>query len=158
MATKALSISDAWIVDSGCAQHVCNNALRFVKMDKYDGPPLRSVDTSTAPSGIGVANVLCNVRGRKKWLVLDDVLFVLTAHANLISVLQLLNRGAKIDFLSNGAIIRNKSDGKNLFTACQYHGVYALDLWAKPAFPAYYVSSQSALWHNRLAHMSGANI
>jgi hypothetical protein len=87
-------------------------------MDKYDGPPLRSVDTSTAPSGIGVANVLCNVRGRKKWLVLDDVLFVLTAHANLISVLQLLNRGAKIDFLSNGAIIRNKSDRKNLFTAC----------------------------------------
>ncbi|OKP10343.1 hypothetical protein PENSUB_4232, partial [Penicillium subrubescens] len=73
MVTKALSIRDAWIVDSGCAQHVCNNASRFVKMDKYDGPPLRSVDTSTAPSGIGVANILCNVRGKKKWLVLDDV-------------------------------------------------------------------------------------
>lgn len=158
MATKTLSIRDAWIVDSGCAQHVCNNASRFVKMDKYDGPPLRSVDTSTAPSGIGVANVLCNVRGRKKWPVLDDVLFVPTAHANLISVLQFLKRGAKIDFSSNGAIIRNKSDGKNLFTASQYHGVYALDLWAKPAFPAYHVSPQSALWHNRLAHMSGANI
>jgi hypothetical protein len=112
MATKTLSIRDAWIVDSGCAQHICNNASRFVKMDKYDGPPLRSVDTSTAPSGVGVANILCNVRGRKKWLVLDDVLFVPTAHANLISVLQLLNRGAKIDFSSNGAIIRNKSDGK----------------------------------------------
>jgi hypothetical protein len=158
MVTKAPSIRDAWIVDSGCAQHVCNNASRFVKMDKYDGPPLRSVDTSTAPSGIGVANILCNVQGKKKWLVLDDVLFVPTAHANLISVLQLLNRGAKIDFSSNGAKIRNKSDGRNLFTASQYHGVYALDLWAKPAFPAYHIRPQSALWHNRLAHMSDANI
>jgi len=158
MVTKSASISDAWIVDSGCAQHVCNNATRFVKMDKYNGPPLRSVDTSTAPSGIGMANVLCNVRGKKKWLVLDDVLFVPTAHANLISVLQLLNRGAKIDFSRNGAIIRNKSDGRNLFTASQYHGVYALDLWANFVFPAYHVSPQSALWHNRLAHLSGANI
>jgi hypothetical protein len=87
MVTKSASISDAWIADSGCAQHVCNNATRFVKMDKYNGSPLRSVDTSTAPSGIGMANVLCNVRGKKKWLVLDDVLFVPTAHANLISVL-----------------------------------------------------------------------
>lgn len=158
MVTKSASINDAWIVDSGCAQHVCNNATRFVKMDKYDGPPLRSVDTSTAPSGIGIANVLCNVRGRKKWLVLNDVLFVPTAHANLISVLQLLNRGAKIDFSSKGAIIRNKSDGRNLFTASEYHGVYALDLWAKLVFPAYHISPQSALWHHRLAHLGGANI
>jgi hypothetical protein len=35
MATKTLSIRDAWIIDSGCAQHVCNNASRFVKVDKY---------------------------------------------------------------------------------------------------------------------------
>lgn len=125
MATKPLSIRDAWVVDSGCAQHVSNTASRFVKMDKYDGPPLRSVDTSTSTSGIGVANVLCNVRGRKKWLVLDNVLFVPTAPANLTSWLQLLNRGAKIDFSRSGATIRNKSEGINLFTASQYHGVYA---------------------------------
>ncbi|KAJ5973203.1 hypothetical protein N7481_010413 [Penicillium waksmanii] len=56
MDTKAAQINDAWIVDNGCAQHVCNNAMGFVKMDKYDGPPFRSVDTSMAPSGIGVTN------------------------------------------------------------------------------------------------------
>lgn len=50
MATKTLSIRDAWIVNSGCAQHLYNNASRFIKMDKYHGPQLRSVDTSTAPS------------------------------------------------------------------------------------------------------------
>ena len=134
MATKTLSIRDAWIVDSGCAQHVCNNASRFVKMAKYHGPPLRSVDTSTAPSGVGTVNVLCNVRGRKKWLVLDNVLYVPSAHANLISVLQLLKRGAKVEFSSQSASIRNKSNGKNLYTASQYHGVYALDLWTKSDF------------------------
>ncbi|KAJ5829151.1 uncharacterized protein N7525_007404 [Penicillium rubens] len=158
MATKTLSIRDAWIVDSGCAQHVCNSASKFVQMDKYHGPPLRSVDASTTPSGVGTVNVLCNVRGRRKWLVLDNVLYVPSAHANLISVLQLLKRGAKVEFSSQNASIRNKSNGKNLYTASQYHGVYALDLWTNLTFPAYHVSSQMALWHNRLAHLSDANI
>ncbi|KAJ5283470.1 hypothetical protein N7505_001450 [Penicillium chrysogenum] len=158
MATKSLSIRDAWIVDSGCAQHVCNNASRFVKMDKYHGPPLRSVDTSTTPSGVGTANVLCNVRGRRKWLVLDNVLYVPSAHANLISVLQLLKRGAKVEFSSQSASIRNKSNGKNLYTASQYHGVYALDLWTNLTFPSYHVSQQMTLWHNRLAHLGDANL
>jgi hypothetical protein len=158
MTTKTLSIRNAWIVDSGCAQHVCNDASRFVKIDKYHGPPLRSVNTSTTPSGVGTVNVLCNVRGRRKWLVLDDVLFVPSAHANLISVLQLLKRGAKVEFSSQGASIRNKSNGKNLYTASQYHGVYALNLWTNLTFPAYHVSPQMSLWHNRLAHMSDANL
>jgi hypothetical protein len=61
MATKALPIRDVWNVDSGCVQHVCNNASRFVKMDKYPGPPLGSVDTFTAPSGVGTDNFLCKV-------------------------------------------------------------------------------------------------
>ncbi len=30
MATKTLLIRDAWIVNCGCAQHVCNKASRFV--------------------------------------------------------------------------------------------------------------------------------
>ena len=100
MAIKTLSIRDAWIVNSGCAQHVCNNASRFVEMEKYHRPPLKSVDTSTTPSRVGTVNVLCNVRGRRKWLVLDNVLYVLSAHTNLVSVLQLLKRGAKVEFSS----------------------------------------------------------
>ncbi|KAJ5350210.1 hypothetical protein N7541_007937 [Penicillium brevicompactum] len=158
MAIKTPSIRDAWIVDSGCAQHVCNSASRFVQMAKYHGPSLRGIDTSTAPSGVGTVNILCNVRGRKKWLVLDNVLYVPSAHANLISVLQLLQRGAKVEFSSRDAILRNKSNGKNLFTASEYHGVYALDLWASLTFPSYHVSSQMSLWHSRLAHMSDANL
>ncbi|KAI2867915.1 hypothetical protein CBS76997_10738 [Aspergillus niger] len=158
MATQTLTVRDAWIVHSGCAQHVCNSTSRFIQMDKYHGPPLRSVDASTTPSGVGTVNILCNARGRRKWLVLDNVLYVPSAHANLISVLQLLNRGAKIEFSSQGASIRNKSNGKNLYTASQYHGVYALDLWTNLTFPAYHVSPQMTLWHNRLAHLSDANL
>ena len=90
--------------------------------------------------------------------MLDNVLFVPSAHANLISVLQLLKRGAKIQFSSQGASIRNKSNGKNLYTASQYHGVYALDIWTNHSFPAYHVSPQMTLWHHRLAHMSDANL
>jgi hypothetical protein len=112
MTTKTLPIRDAWIVDSGCAQHVCNSVSKFVQIDRYHGPPLRSVDSSTPPSGVGTVNILCKVRGSRKWLVLDNVLFVPSAHANLISVLQLLKRGAKVEFSSQGASIRNKSNGK----------------------------------------------
>ncbi|OQD61512.1 hypothetical protein PENPOL_c016G05407 [Penicillium polonicum] len=127
-------------------------------MDKYHRPPLRSVDTSTTPSGVGTVNIMCNVRGRRKWLVLDNVLYVPSAHANLISVLQLLKQGAKVEFSSRSASIRNKSNGKKLYTASQYHGVYALDLWTTLTFPSPHVSPKMALWHNRLAHLSDANL
>ncbi|OJD10622.1 hypothetical protein AJ78_08417 [Emergomyces pasteurianus Ep9510] len=66
MTTKTLSIHDAWIVDSGCAQHVCNNRSKFVQLNNYCEPPLRSVDASTAPLGVGTVNILCSVRDRRK--------------------------------------------------------------------------------------------
>ena len=95
MALKTFSIHNVWIVDSGCAQHICNSASRFVQIAKYHDPSLRGVDTSTAPSGMGIVNILCNIRSRKKWLVLRNVLYIPSAHANYISVLQLLKRGEK---------------------------------------------------------------
>ncbi|KAK7177988.1 hypothetical protein PSPO01_15964 [Paraphaeosphaeria sporulosa] len=117
MATSTLPLRDAWIVDSGCAQHVCNNASRFICMDKYDGPPLQSVDGSTSASG-----------------------------------------GAAIDLSSRGASIRKKTNRKISYTASQYHGVYALDLWTYLSFPAYHVSPQMKLWHNHFAHLSDGNL
>lgn len=158
MVTRTIPIRDAWIIDNGCAQHVCNNASKFVQMDTYHGPALRSVDAFTYPSGVGTANILCNARGRRRWLILDNVLFVPSAHANLISVLQLLERGAKVEFSSNGAGIWNKTCKKGPYTASKYLGVYALDLWTNLSFPAYHVSPQLTLWHNRLAHLSDANL
>jgi hypothetical protein len=156
--TGTLPIRDAWIIDSGCAQHVCNNASKFVQIGTYHRPALRSVDAPTSPSGIGTINVLCNAHGRRRWLILDNVLFVPSAHANLISVLQLLERGAKVEFSSKGASIRNKSSKRSSYTASKYHGVYALDLLTNLTFPAYHVSPQLTLWHNRLAHLSDSNL
>lgn len=51
-ATRTLPIRDAWIVDTGCAQHICNKRSKFVTMGDYFGPPLKSVDGSTAPTGL----------------------------------------------------------------------------------------------------------
>jgi hypothetical protein len=90
--------------------------------------------------------------------VLDNILYIPSAHANLILVLQLLKQGAKVEFSSHGASIRNKLNRKNLYTASQYHGVYALNLWTNLTFPSYHVSPQMTLWHNQLAHLSDANL
>ena len=158
MATRTLPIREAWIVDTGCAQHICNNRSKFVTMGDYFGPPLKSVDGSTAPSGVGTVNILCKVQGRRKWLVLDNVLFVPTAHANLLSVLQLIKCGAKVEFTKRSASIRNRLTGGSLYTASEYHGVYALNLWTNLSFPAYHCSPQMTLWHHRLAHLSDANL
>jgi hypothetical protein len=86
MAIKTLSICNIKIIDSGCAQHVCNSASRFVQIAKYYGPVLRGVGTSTAALGVGTVNILCNIRSRKKWLMLDNVLYIPSTHTNLISV------------------------------------------------------------------------
>jgi hypothetical protein len=90
MTAKILPIHDAWIVDSGCAQHVCNNVSKFIKLDKYHGPLLKSVNTSLIPSRIGTVNVLCSVRDRRRWIMLDHVLLIPSTHINLISIVQLL--------------------------------------------------------------------
>jgi hypothetical protein len=87
MAIKTLPIRNAWIINSRCAQHIYNNTLKFVQLNKYHGLPLKSVNTLTTPSGVGTVNVLCNIRGRRKWLILNNILFILSAHTNLISVL-----------------------------------------------------------------------
>ncbi|KAK7177315.1 hypothetical protein PSPO01_16638 [Paraphaeosphaeria sporulosa] len=100
----------------------------------------------------------CAARGKRRWLVLDNVLFVPSAHANLISVVQLLKGGAAIDLSSRGASIRKKTNRKISHTASQYHGVYALDLWTYLSFPAYHVSLEMKLWHNRFAHLSDGNL
>jgi hypothetical protein len=90
-----------------------------VQKEGYYGPPLRRVNT------------MC------RWNIENVVKFKpflpRTSHGtftvptpegvvNLISVLQLLQRGAKVEFSSQGARIRNNSNGKNLYTASQYHG------------------------------------
>lgn len=51
MATKTVSIDDAWIINSGYTQHVCNNVTRFVHMEKYYKPPHRSVNSTMTSWG-----------------------------------------------------------------------------------------------------------
>jgi hypothetical protein len=34
IALKPPSIRDAWIIDIGCAPHICNTAARYVQMEK----------------------------------------------------------------------------------------------------------------------------
>jgi hypothetical protein len=96
-------------------------------MEKYYGQLSRNVNNCTTPLGLETVN-LCSVRGRRTWF------------ANLVSVLHLLQRGAEVDLLSQGAGIRNKSNGKNLYTASRHHGVYARDIWTRNSFLIYHVS------------------
>lgn len=155
IATRTLPIRDAWIVDSGSAQHVCNDASKFMQMDVYHKPALSSVDASTSLSAVGTPNILCNARGRMKWLVVDNVLSVPSAEANLVSKLHLLQRGAKVEFSIKGASSCTKSSKKIWYTASKYYGFYALDLWTNLSFPAYRVGPQVTLWHNRRAPVTG---
>jgi hypothetical protein len=64
------------------------------------GPHSRALMHPHLPSGVGTVNVLCNARGKRRWLVLDNLLFAPPAQANLISVLRLIERGAKVEFSS----------------------------------------------------------
>jgi hypothetical protein len=52
---------------------------------------------------MGTVIFLCNIRDKRKWLMLDNIRFIPFAHANLISMLQLLKRGAKVKLSSQGA-------------------------------------------------------
>ncbi|KAK7177522.1 hypothetical protein PSPO01_16430 [Paraphaeosphaeria sporulosa] len=155
MATRTLPLQDAWIVDSGCAPHVCNNASRFVYIDKYDGPPIQSVDDSTSASGVKTVNVLGCTQSKTRWLILDNVLLVPSTREPLWS-----NYSTGAPQSTFQAVCQypqeNKSENRLRGQSIPW------SIYARPVdqsfLPAYHISPQMRLWHNRFAHLSDGNL
>src|SRR5438045_4840962 len=107
-------------------QHSSCRREDFVSIYPYHGKPLSGIGgVQLMPEGVGTLKVDCNVQGKQSFMLLTNTLYCPTIGVNLISVSQLLQVGAKVNFQSSKAIITH---GQRAFTATQHSGLFLLDL------------------------------
>ena len=124
--TTSTPLQGVYVVDTGCAQHSSCRREDFVSLYPYHGKPLSGIGgVQLMPEGVGTVKVDCSVRGRQSFMLLTNTLYCPTMGVNLISVSQLLQVGAKVNFQSSKAIIIH---GQRDFTATQHSGLFLLDL------------------------------
>ena len=157
-ALSTFSFADAWILDSGCTQHTTYQKELFVSMTPVNRGPMVGISGPGPKSeAIGTIRLKCLVDGELKTVDFSNVLYTPNAKVNLLSVSQIVNKGADVQITKQGAQI--KLDQLHL-TANISQGLWVLRTSADPvALKATSLSPSAVdLWHSRLGHLGEQNV
>ncbi|XP_048135638.1 uncharacterized protein LOC125315239 [Rhodamnia argentea] len=102
--------NDAWLVDSGCTNHMTSNLKSFRSLDKSVGSKVR-IGNGQDIEVQGKGTVA--IEGNQEVKPISDVLFVPKIDQNLLSVGQLVERGYKVKFEGKECLIDN-ADSKEV--------------------------------------------
>jgi len=93
--------------------------------------------------------------GIKNSTTIENVLYVEGLKHSLLSIIQLCNKGYKVNFEANKCIISDEASGKVLFTGKRVNNIYLLDIMNNCSENECLLSKsdESWLWHRRLAHI-----
>lgn len=126
MATRRTNfMQDVYVADTGCSQHSSCRREDFISYRPYTGTPITGIGgTQVIPQGIGTVKLECNVDGKRVLMLLTDTVFCPDMGVNLISISQLLQKGAQVSFALDKALVthRNKT-----FTFSHRGGLFLLD-------------------------------
>ena len=153
--TTAPTPPGAWCIDSGASQHLSYDKKDFQTLSLYAQRRSIIVGTGEPLYAIGYGTVSVTLDDNTSF-ILEHVLYAPKAHHKLLSVRQIIERFARVDFstthclitLHNGTKIRGGVyGGVYMFTTVQpqralmaTHDERAIDLWR--------------LWHERTGHPS----
>lgn len=116
-----------WAVDTTCSRHITHSREHFIS---YETIPKSSAHVkglggmSCAPIGKGTIKLRCKIKGKSRSIHLTNVYHVPDSRINLISVAQLLNVGANIQFLKDCYKIKTR---KGIITATNRNKCWFLD-------------------------------
>lgn len=99
-----------WIVDSGASSHMCANPEFFVAIEEPNASTPRFVTVADGEKamvkGVGNCQIVCYGQdGDTKQITLTEVLYVPDLDMNLVSVGQLVSKGANVNFDHGGCTI-----------------------------------------------------
>ena len=107
VAMSTFSFADAWILDSGCSQHTTYQKELFVSMNPVNRDPMVGISGPGPKSeAIGTVRLSCLVHGELKTVDFFNVLYIPNAKVNLLSVSQIVNKGAELQVTKQGAQIK----------------------------------------------------
>lgn len=90
----------AWIIDSGCSNHMTNNKEKFINLEKYDGESMKFTREEVAPFCV-IRSI--TIDGNHKII---DVNYVEGLRHYLFNVTQMCNKGYEVAFSKFGCVIR----------------------------------------------------
>ena len=142
-----------WCLDSGCTSHMTNelSILADRRPDRGRSVSLAN-DTHASSKGIGTAIIPIN-DGHNK-LSLSETLFVPELRTNLISVGKITDKGYRVIFDKDTAIVQD-GEGLTKLTADRNNGLYYLRQHQKKE-SVQRVSEQFSLlaWHRKFGHLN----
>ena len=122
-----INLTATFFLDSGCSYYSGCRKEDFTELRSYAGRPLRGfVGARAIPEAIGTMKLSCLVDNKNVDLYLHDTLYVLEGGINLISILKLRAKGAKIGFDDDDDITVTIKGTK--FKASLLYGLYAFDI------------------------------
>lgn len=104
--------SSAWLVDSGCSNHMTGRRNLFISLDETQKVSVRlGNDKEMMVQGVGVVSVSSHTGEEKR---LHGVQFVPGLAHNLLSVGQLLTKGYTVVFDKDECVISDKQTGNRV--------------------------------------------
>ena len=148
--------STQWILDSASTIHVCTNRDLFTTFVDGAAAPVQSGSLECVQAGgKGTVRVIANIgNGETHTLILNDVFYVPTYAANLIS-LNRVAKSANIVIHAGGLTATSGSDV--VFTGTTRRMLTYLDQ-PPPEFVAVTNTTADAIWHRRLGHPGPARM
>lgn len=147
--------TNGWIVDSGATEHMTFDKSAFRYYKQLDNPKVIRYGNSGYGYGIGIGDIDAQAAledGKKKHIVIKNVLHVPGLRRKLISVSAVTNRGNVGRFSKDKLIISN-SKGETQFIAKRDGNLYRANIQELLSESHTALSGDNAeLWHERLGH------
>lgn len=147
-ANKNNSLTDKWIVDSGCSTHMSNQIELFSNL-KNSKSVICTAKTDGSMNAEGIGQI------ESKKCILNDVLFVPSVTKNLLSVNTITNKGGEVRFTENTVeIIKNN---KTVLQGIKNEtGLYEVNLNCNEIQNALLINKSKITenWHKKLGHLS----
>lgn len=147
---------DAWLIDSGCTNHMTKHSHVFTKIDPSIKIPVRMCNGEMVKSeGKGIVTV----ETRKGTYQINDVLYVPNLDQNLLSVPQMMQNGYSIHFEKGTCTICDPK-GKNIARVKMQQKCFPIHWQYKTQEKSMQVKVNELtwLWHKRFGHCNSKSL
>ncbi len=158
-----------WVIDSGCSRHMTYSKEAFIEYHLLEEPIAVNTASGTRIQAIaeGVVSLKVAIEGTERTVALNRVLHVPKLAGNLISVLQLQDRGITVRTTigPEGNRLLIEYQGAIIGIADRIGRTYTLNCSTKKSHIGYIAlkttteePERSRLWHRRFGHLSTASL
>ncbi|KAG5890922.1 hypothetical protein JTB14_024919 [Gonioctena quinquepunctata] len=149
------STGNDWFLDSGCSAHLTVDKSNFISEETSSKLTITTAnDQQMETNCVGDIQLPVTVSDQYFNVNVENVFYVPDLKVNLLSVSQIVQKGNKVNFNSEGAQIIN-AQGKIIATATLQNNLFKID---RPSENAMLTRSDmlgnALLWHKRMGHES----